>query len=171
MTSQGLDDNLRTLTEPSYKAASVIGIGLERSFRKFYVSLSFQFRDYTYSYLEAEDLFYYFDSNIQAPSSNTNSDTFYLGYKPMTLAMQLNIGKTLLNIKHRFFINAEVSWNEFLLVNHFFSSNYQDYLNQESVKATLDIYDDVFRRELNKKMYLPYLGLHLTYRLKSCNCN
>ena len=171
MTTHGLDDDLRRLIEPSYKLGSLIGLGFERSFSAFYVSFSLQFRDYTYSYLESEDLFNYFGTNIQNPSSNSNLGPFYLGYKPMVLAMQLNLGKTLLNIKNRFFLNAEISWNEIFWHKHFFSSNYQDYINQQSVKTTLDVYDAVFRKEIKNEMCLPYLGLHLTYRLKSCDCN
>ena len=72
MATHGLDDDLRTLIEPSYKLGSLIGLGFERSFSAFYVSFSLQFRDYTYSYLESEDLFNYFGSNIQNPSSNSN---------------------------------------------------------------------------------------------------
>ena len=172
MQYRGLSDQVRQYTEQHYSSGMLLGLALEKQYQSLYWRIALQMTDYKYHQVSADSLADYYSQDISV-LNKAPYDTIELifGFKPQTLAVNFVLGKQILNLRNRLYLNAELSLRGMLFMRHFFSFNRYSIRDEAETIELINALDKGLENSLSSKMWMPTIGVQLVYRLKSCNCN
>ena len=172
MQYRGLSDQVRLFTEQHYSSGMLLGLAIEKQYQSFYWRIALQMTDYKYHQVSPDSLADYYSQDINI-LNKAPYDTIELvfGFKPKTLAMNIVLGKQMLNLNDRLYLNAELSLRGMLFMRHFFSFNRYSIRDEAETIELINALDDGLENSLSSKMWMPTIGVQLVYRMKSCNCN